>query len=94
MRNTDPISDLYYGNIRPNEISLGKIPGLDRTLDSFDQAEKWLTEHLDGKAKKKLLDLLNGHSEISAEMAYESFREGFRLGVMLLVEIYNDSREF
>ena len=55
-------------------------------LESFAQNEAWLTEHLDGKAKEHLLELINIHDELDGAVSYGSFREGFIIGASLVME--------
>ena len=53
------ISDLYHGELHPNEHDYSGSAQADVLLGSFKQNEKWLTEMLDGKAKEHLLELIN-----------------------------------
>lgn len=84
---SDNISDLYYGNIQPN-IRMCKEGSEEAKLNQiFSESEDWLTEHLEGKAKATLLNLLNAHSELDGIVSYENFRRGFILGAQLVMEI-------
>ena len=80
------LSDLYHGELRPNERYYPDASGVGILLESFRQDEKWLTEILDGKAKEHLFELINIHDELIGAMTYDSFREGFTLGVRLVME--------
>lgn len=83
----DIISDLYYGDIQPN-IRMCKEGSEEAKLNQiFSESEDWLTEHLEGKAKAALLNLLNAHSELDGLVAYENFRRGFILGVQLMLAV-------
>ena len=42
---------------------------------------------LDGKAKERLLELISIHDELEELADYESFRDGFILGVQLMIEV-------
>ena len=81
------LSDLYLGELRPNERSYPSDSDVGILLDSFRQNEKWLSELLDGKAKEHLLELVNIHDELVGTMTYDSFREGFTLGARLIMEV-------
>ena len=81
------LSDLYHGELRPNERSYPTDSDVGILLESFRQNEKWLSELLDGKAKEHLLELINIHDELVGTMSYDSFREGFILGARLIMEI-------
>ena len=45
---SDIISDLYYGELRPNEREYLEGVEAEVLLESFKQDEAWLTEHLEG----------------------------------------------
>ena len=81
------LSDLYHGELRPNERSYPDDSDVGILLESFRQNEKWLAELLDGKAKEYLLELINIHDELIGTMTYDSFREGFVLGARLIMEV-------
>ena len=80
----DIISDLYYGNIQPNVRACKEEARLNEV---FSESEEWLTEHLEGKAKTTLLNLLNAHSELDGIVSYENFHRGFVLGAKIIMEI-------
>ena len=81
----DILSDLYHGELRPNEHYYPDDSDIGILLDSFRQNEKWLTEMLDGKAKERLLELVNIHDELIGTLTYASFRDGFILGARLVM---------
>ena len=85
------LSDLYHGELHPNERYYPDNSDVGILLDSFRQDEKWLTEMLDGKAKEYLLDLVNIHDELVGAMTYDSFREGFVLGARIIMEVVGGS---
>lgn len=84
------LSDLYHGELRPNERRYPDGSEAGILLESFQQNEKWLSELLDGKAKEHLLELVNIHDELVGMMAYGSFREGFVLGARLIMEVVGE----
>ena len=85
------LSDLYHGELHPNERYYPDNSDVGILLDSFRQDEKWFTEMLDGKAKEYLLDLVNIHDELVGAMTYDSFREGFVLGARIIMEVVGGS---
>ena len=84
------LSDLYHGELRPNEHYSPDDSDIGILLDSFRQNEKWLTEMLDGKAKEHLLELINIHDELIGTMTYDSFRDGFVLGARIVMEVVGE----
>ena len=83
----DIISELYYGELRPHEREYQTDMEAEILLESFKQDEAWLTEHLEGTAKERLLELIDCHDELDGLTAYESFRSGFLLGVKLIMAV-------
>ena len=83
----DIISDLYYGNIQPYDKSYKEGSHAAELIQTVSESEDWLTEHLEGKAKVKLLNYINAQNELNATAAYEGFCEGFLLGAKLIMEI-------
>ena len=84
----DIISELYYGNIHPNDKSFAKGSHAAKLMQTISDNEDWLTEHLDGQAKIHLLNLIDAQNELTAQMAYEGFHDGFLLGAKLVAEIW------
>ena len=89
----DIISDLYYGELRPHERKYKTDAEADILLESFKQDEAWLTEHLEGAAKERLLELIDCHDELDGLTAYESFRSGFLLGAKLIMAVSVEGRD-
>ncbi len=87
------LSDLYHGELRPNERGYPADSDVGVLLESFRQNEKWLSELLDGKAKEHLLELINIHDELVGTMVYDSFREGFILGARLIMEVVGQAAD-
>ena len=90
---SDIISDLYYGELRPNEREYLEGVEAEVLLESFKQDEAWLTEHLEGAAKEHLLELVNCHDELDGLTAFESFRSGFLLGAKLIMAVSAERRD-
>ena len=88
----DIISDLYYGELRPHEREYKTDAEAEALLESFKQDEAWLTEHLEGAAKERLLELIDCHDELDGLTAFESFRSGFLLGARLIMAVCREGK--
>ena len=88
----DILSDLYHGELRPNEHDYPADSDVGILLESFEQNEKWLGELLGGKAKEYLLELVNIHDELVGTMTYDSFRDGFILGARIVMEVVDNNK--
>lgn len=89
MRKT--LVDFYYGNITPcdRQIELGS--DLQRVIEKAEKCEQKLTAQLNGEEKSLLLNLINAQDEISSTLAIEKFILGFRLGMRLAIESFDEN---
>ena len=90
MKYSDIIEDLYYGNLRLNELSGRLYPNIGKALDELEECETWLTENLTGESKNHLIHLLNCHASLLGETSFENFSLGFRVGMQLMLDICTD----
>ena len=81
------ISRLYHDELHLSERDYPEDSRAVILLDSFKENEEWLKKMLDGKAKERLLDLISIHKDLDELVGYESFRDGFILGVRLMIEV-------
>ena len=81
------ISRLYHDELRLSERDYPEDSRAFILLDSFKEDTDWLKEMLDGKAREHLLELINIHDELDGLVSYESFRDGFILGVRLMMVV-------
>lgn len=84
------LEEFYYSNINPNERTFIKDSAYSRAVQTLSENESKLTELLEGKEKKLLLDLVNAQSIVDGTTAVESFIQGLRLGARIAIEIMND----
>ena len=88
------ISRLYHDELHLSERDYPEDSRATILLDSFKENEEWLKKILDGKAKERLLELISIHKELDKLVGYESFRDGFILGVRLMMEVAYDQGRF
>ena len=86
MRGYDVIHELYLGNLRPCDRGVRNDTDLAITMDVFASQESWLRENLNGETAKRFDELVSCHNSIVDTMSYESFRTGFQLGTMMVME--------
>lgn len=89
MRKT--LEELYYGNITPCDRQVEPGSDLQRVMEKAEKCEEKLTARLKDEEKSLLLNLLNAQNEISSTLAIEKFILGFRLGMMLAVESFDEN---
>ena len=80
------IEELFYGTLNPSGKS---SPEADELLGLIERHETWLVGNLDEAAKAVLGKLTDCRREYEGIAARENFREGFTLGVRLVMEVVN-----
>ncbi len=91
MKGYDVIHELYYGNISPNERGFHSDSVFGVAMEALSTHEAWLNERLNPEQKKRFEELMSCHETIVDTMAYENFRAGLQLGVMLIMEAVCES---
>lgn len=81
----DILSQLYYGHIVPWENQNDKAPEMEPFSDQVDKDIQCLEKLLDDEGKKVLERLLDNSAELERLLVCEGFKDGFRLGVQLVV---------
>lgn len=81
----DILDRLYYGKIVPWENRRDNTPEMDSLSGQVDQDIQWLKRALCDKEKEVLERLLENVSELERLQVCEGFKDGFRLGVQLVV---------
>ena len=81
----DILDRLYYGKIVPWENRRGNTPEMDLLSGQVDQDIQWLKKVLGDKEKEVLGHLLENASELERLQVCEGFKDGFRLGIQLVV---------
>ena len=76
-----------------NGTSAGNIARAARSYGFIVKGYSLKAEHLEGKAKATLLNLLNVHSELDGLVSYENFRRGFILGAQLMLTVLSSEEE-
>ena len=80
------ISALYHGKLHPNEHDYTSNDDYSILAESWKQDEAWLLEKLNGEEKELLADMIQAQTDLNHLTCYESFRDGFVLGVRLVME--------
>lgn len=81
----DILDRLYYGKIVPWENRRGNNPEIDSLSGQVEQDIQWLKRALCDKEKEVLGRLLENVSELERLQVCEGFKDGFRLGIQLVV---------
>ncbi len=90
MKKCSTIDDLYYGNISPSEKPYDKTSEYGQLREESDRLEDELRKQLSAEALALFEKLQGINSEASAIELVETFGEGFRLGLRLGEEVWNE----
>lgn len=89
MRKT--LEDFYYGNIIPCDRQIEPDSDLQRAMEKTEKCVEKLMARLKDEEKSFLLNLINAQDEISSTLAIEKFILGFRLGMRLAIESFDEN---
>lgn len=89
MRKT--LENFYYGNITPCDRQIEPSSDLQRVMEKAEKCESKLTARLKDEERILLLNLLNAQNEINSTLAIEKFILGFRLGMRLAIESFDEN---
>ena len=80
------LEELYYGNIACNVYS-PKTEEEAQRLAALSRLEDTLLNTLEGDQKEQFIDYVNLCAEGETDVKSQDFRNGFRLGAQLLLEV-------
>lgn len=89
MRKT--LEDFYYGNIPPCDRQIEPGSDLQRAMEKAEKCEEKLMARLKDEEKSLLLNLVNVQDEINSTLTIEKFILGFRLGMRLAIESFDEN---
>ena len=81
----DILNALYYGHIVPWENCNDKTPEMESYSEQADADIEALQQILDDAGKQILERLLDNSAELERLLVCEGFKDGFRLGVQLVI---------
>ncbi len=84
----NPIKELWYGNITPQEDGIFNKPQFKELLGYTAWHRGELEETLTDKQKELLEKMMDNRNEFNSLAEAEVFEYGFRLGTMLMVSIF------
>lgn len=84
------LEELYRGNIYPDEAILPKGMEYKRLSEIISQRMSAWKEKLSQEDFKELEELLDFRNDLNALQSRESFVHGFKLGSLIMVEVYTD----
>lgn len=82
------LEELYYGNIRPDVKFYGKYSPFVELARLREKNRENFLEHLSEKEKETFEKFNDAQSEMDDITHYQKFTYGFRLGVLLMAEVF------
>lgn len=93
MQGYNAIDELYYGRLHPSQKGYHENSDFAVAMDLSARHQKWLWEHLQGEEAECFEKFVLTNDEIVELMGRESFRSGFQLGVMLMIDSVSPNEE-
>lgn len=87
------LSDLYYGNLCPNERPFYALPAYDKAVKTLCECEDYLLAHLDETLKEYMKRYLQAESQMQSITIEETYLDGFRTGARIMLEILTEESE-
>ena len=85
------LEELYHGNINPCTSGFDRNSDYGRALKKAYESEEKLLKLLDEPSKLILNDFTNAQIDVTALAAAEKFARGFKLGALLMIEVFTNS---
>ena len=84
---------LYFGHIQPSRKKASDNPEIKAMYEEIERQTDHLGANLNDIGKRELEKLTSAYGELEALLDYESYRDGFRLGVALMIECMSGSED-
>ena len=85
------LDQLYKGNLYPYSRTKTTIEELKKNKDKALKEYTDFHKKLPGALKEEFEKLMDDHFDVLADDLEQNFIDGFRIGVRLMIEVYNDS---
>ena len=82
------LEELYYGNIRPDIRFYGKDSPFVELARLREKNREKLLESLNESEKEIFEKFTDAQAEIDSIVRYEKFTYGFRLGALLMADVF------
>lgn len=84
------IDDFYYGNIEPQNSKLNQNKLFKKKMNVLSESEKELFESLKDDELSLFEHYAEAWSYVNSETARDSFKNGFKIGAKLIIDIFSD----
>ena len=80
------IEDIYYGNWSAENYKISEE--YRKICEECDKGYKEIEKHLNEEQKQNLFNLILKNSGLEGEAACTNFKEGFKLGMLIAIEVF------
>ena len=84
------LEEFARGNVSPESHFFKRDSHFGRTMKILSDSEEKLLSALDGELKETLKQFSEAQAEISLLSGIDRFIRGYRIGVLMTMEIFND----
>ena len=82
------LKEFAYGNLNPNNGIIVKGTHYETVVNTIAKTEEKLLSLLDGEQKDLLIQFSSAQSEANAISNTDKFIDGYRLGVLMTMEVF------
>ena len=86
------LEEFAFGNINPNDGTIPKGSRYERVMEIISDSEEKLLSALDGEPKELLIKFSSAQLEANAISNNDKFIYGYRLGVLMTMEVFTGTR--
>ena len=83
------LEEFAYGNINPEPYAFNKNSRYGRAIKTVAASEEKLLSSLDGELNKTFKQFSDAQEEINLLSGIDRFIYGYRLGVLMTMEVFN-----
>ncbi|WP_050699259.1 DUF6809 family protein [Anaeromassilibacillus senegalensis] len=87
------LSDLYYGNLCPNERPFYATSAYNKAVKTLFECEDHLLTHLEEPLKDYMKRYQQAESQMQTITIEETYLDGFRTGARIMLEILTEESE-
>ncbi|MGO4953439.1 DUF6809 family protein [Paenibacillus sp. DRB1-1] len=86
------LEDFYYGILRPNELIKPSDPELQKINQKITDFLELFKERLSEEEFDQVEKLYDLQSDSSSLHSALSFIQGYKIGALMMIDVFNDSR--
>lgn len=87
------LTEFYYGNLHPEEVIRPKDPEYRNINQKISDAMEYFKKNLSENDLELLEEMIDLSGQSKAIQATDTFVQGFRMGVLMMVEVFYEEQK-